>query len=157
MYKVCFVCYGNICRSPMAEFVFKDLIHSNNKRYKISCFSRGTSFEEIGNDIYPEAREVLESHNIKVEKHRAKRFCKDEYNDCDFIIVMEEMNKRDLLNIIGSDNKNKVYKLREFTIDNTDIEDPWYTGRFDKVYNEINDGCIALFNYIVGLGDKNEV
>lgn len=157
MYRVCFVCYGNICRSPMAEFIFKDLIYENKKRYKMSCTSRAISFEEIGNDIYPDAKDVLDRHDVKIERHKARRFSKEEYNDFDLIIVMEERNKRDLLNIIGDDLDNKVHKLREFVKDNKDIEDPWYTGRFDLVYKEIVEGCKGLFAYIESLGDIDEV
>ena len=157
MYNICFVCYGNICRSPMAELIFKDMIYTNNKRYKMICCSRATSYEEIGNDIYPEAIKVLQENNINLEKHKAKRFAKEEYSDFDFIIVMEERNKRDLINIIGEDSENKIYKLREFTNDNSDIEDPWYTGRFSYVYEQINEGCKELFNYVEKLGDKYEI
>ena len=145
--------YGNICRSPMAEFIFKDMIYENNKRYKMNCASRATSFEEIGNDMYPDAKEVLAKNNVKIERHKAKRFAKEEYDDYDLIIVMEEKNKRDLLSIIGDDVDNKVHKLREFVKDNKDIEDPWYTGRFELVYEEIVEGCEGLFNYIGNLGD----
>ena len=157
MVRVCFVCYGNICRSPMAEFIFKDLIFNNNKRYKMNCTSRATSFEEIGNDIYPQAKYVLLKNKINVEKHCAKRFIKEEYDNYDLIIIMEEKNRKDLLNIIGEDVFNKVHKIREFTGDNKDIEDPWYTGRFELVYKEIFEGCSALFRYIENLGDIDEV
>ena len=147
MINVVFICYGNICRSPMAEMIFKDLIYKNNKRYKMYCSSRGTSFEETGNDIYPEAKEVLKKHNINIESHQAKRFEKTDYNKFTHIIVMEEKNQKELLQIIGSDPENKIYRLIE-----KDIEDPWYTGQFEKVFNEINEGCIKLFNYL-----KNEI
>ncbi len=157
MYRICFICYGNICRSPMAEFIFKDMIYDNKKRYKMSCASRATSFEEIGNDIYPKARKVLEKNNINIEKHKAKRFTKEEYNDFDLIIVMEERNKRDILNIIGDDPLNKVHKLREYTNDNQDIEDPWYTDRFDYVFDLIKEGCMGLFKYVENLGDTYEI
>ncbi len=157
MYKICFVCYGNICRSPMAEFIFKDMIFNKNKRYKMTCNSRATSFEEIGNDIYPQAREVLLKNDVKIERHKATRFSKEEYNDYNLIIVMEEKNKRDVLSITGEDKDNKIHKLREFVKDNKDIEDPWYTGRFDLVYNEIKEGCIGLYNYVESLGDLDEI
>lgn len=155
MYKICFVCYGNICRSPMAEFIFKDMIFHNSKRYKMTCNSRATSFEEIGNGIYPQARDVLEKNGVQVEKHKASRFTIDDYNKNNLIIVMEDRNKRDLLNIIGEDFDNKIHKLREFVNDNKDIEDPWYTGRFELVFKEIFEGCEGLFNYIVSLGDND--
>ena len=157
MYNVVFVCYGNICRSPMAEMIFKELIYKNSKRYMISCTSRSTSFEEIGNDMYPSAKEVLFKNNIKIEKHKAKRFTKEDYINNDFIIIMEDKNKKDLLNIISEDKDNKIYKLLDFTNKTDNIEDPWYTGRFDYVYKQIYNGCTSLFEYITNLGDKNEI
>ncbi len=157
MFRICFVCYGNICRSPMAEFIFKDLIFLNNKRYKMSCTSRATSFEEIGNDIDPEAKKVLDKNKINIEKHKAKVFKKEDYKEFDLIIVMENKNLNDIINIIGEDNENKIHKLREFSGDNIDIEDPWYTGRFEYVYSLIYEGCLGLFNYILKLGDAYEV
>lgn len=140
MYNIVFICYGNICRSPMAEMIFKDLIYKNNKRYKMYCASRATSFEETGSDIYPEAKRVLQIHNIPIEKHKAKRFSKEEYSKFTHIIVMEDRNAKDILSIIGEDPENKITKLIE-----KDIEDPWYTGNFEKVYKEIEEGCKNIF------------
>ena len=157
MYKILFVCYGNICRSPMAEMIFKDMIIKNNKRYMISCASRATSYEEIGNDMYPDAKEVLRKNDVFIEKHSAKRITKDDYNQYDYIIVMEERNKRDVINIIGEDIDNKIHLLMEYTDNYQEIEDPWYTGRFDYVFKLINEGCIDLFKYINSLGDKDEI
>ena len=157
MYNVLFVCYGNICRSPMAEFIFKDMIYKNKRRYKMMCSSRATSYEEIGNDIYPDARKVLEKNSVNIEKHSAKRINKEDYDKYDFIIAMEDKNIKDILNIIGHDKDNKVHKILEYTDNSQDIEDPWYTGRFDYVYDLINKGCIGLFNYIDSLGDKDEI
>ena len=157
MYNILFVCYGNICRSPMAEFIFKDMIYSNNMRSRVSCVSRSTSFEEIGNDIYPDAKQVLNNHNIKVERHSAKRFTKEDYNNCDLVIIMEERNRKDLLNIIGNDIDNKIHKILEYTENEIDIEDPWYTARFEYVYELIYKGCKGLLEYVGNLGDKDEI
>lgn len=156
MYNILFVCYGNICRSPMAEMIFKDLIYNNNKRYMFNCLSRATSIEELGNDIYPEAKKILEKNNIKIERHSAKNFQKEDYEKFDYIIVMEEKNKKDLLRIID-DYDNKIHLLMEYTNNKKDIEDPWYTGNFEKVFNEINEGCNGLFNYLINKGDNNEI
>lgn len=156
MYNILFVCYGNICRSPMAEMIFKDLIYNNNKRYMFNCLSRSTSIEELGNDIYPEAKKILEKNNIKIERHSAKNFQKEDYEKFDYIIVMEEKNKKDLLRIID-DYDNKIHLLMEYTNNKKDIEDPWYTGNFEKVFNEINEGCNGLFNYLINKGDNNEI
>ena len=156
MYNIVFICYGNICRSPMAEMIFKDMIYKNNKRYLLSCVSRGTSMEELGNDIYPEARDILAENNISIEKHSAKQFNKEEYEKYDYIIVMEERNRRDLLRIIGEDKDNKIKLLLDFTNNPGDIEDPWYTGNFSKVYNQIYSGCVGLYDYLTSLEGEND-
>lgn len=157
MYNILFVCYGNICRSPMAEMIFKDLIIKNNKRYKFSCVSRATSMEELGNPIYPKAKRKLEQMGVTCETHRATQITKSDYDKYDYIIVMEERNRRDLLRIIGEDKDNKIHLLMEYTNDNKDIDDPWYSGDFDTAFNEINEGCIGLYNYLMNLGDNDEI
>lgn len=157
MYNILFVCYGNICRSPMAEMIFKDLIYRNSKRYMFSCSSRATSVEELGNDIYPKAREILELKGIKVEKHRATQIKKDDYLKYDYIIAMEERNKRDILNIIEDDFEDKIHLLKEFTNNIKDIDDPWYTGDFIKAYQDIYEGCISLYQYLLKKEVQNEI
>ena len=148
MYNILFVCYGNICRSPMAEMIFKDLIYKNNKRYKYSCVSRATSMEELGNAMYPAALKKLEDMKIPTERHVATQLKKDDYNRYDLIIVMEERNKRDVLNIVGDDPNNKIHLLMEYTNNLRTIEDPWYTGDFDTAFSLINEGCLALYEYL---------
>lgn len=157
MYNILFICYGNICRSPMAEMIFKDLIYKNNKRYKFSCASRATSIEELGNDIYPQAKNKLIENGIKVERHCAVQIKKDDYENYDYIIVMEERNRRDVLKIIGDDYDNKIHLLLEFTKNTKDIDDPWYTGDFDVTYQDIYEGCIGLYNYLLSKEVNNEV
>lgn len=157
MYNILFVCYGNICRSPMAEMIFKDLIYKNNKRYKFSCASRATSMEELGNDIYPEAIKKLEEKQISIERHIAKQITKEDYNKYDYIIVMEERNKNDILRIIKEDNYNKIHLLLEYTNNPHDISDPWYSGDFETAYNEIYEGCIGLYNYLLNKEENNEI
>ena len=157
MFNVLFVCYGNICRSPMAEMIFKDLIYNNSKRYLISCESMATSMEEIGNGIYPKAKKKLEEMGVKVEAHRARQFKKSDYDKYDYIIVFEERNKRDLLNIIEKDVDNKIHLLLEYSDKLEDIADPWYTDDFDTAYEMINKGCIDLFNYLVERGMQDVV
>lgn len=157
MYNILFICYGNICRSPMAEMIFKDLIIKNNKRYKFSCVSRATSMEELGNPIYPQAKRKLEQMGVTCEAHKASMVTKEDYDKYDYIIVMEERNRRDLLRIFKEDKENKIHLLMEYTNTIKDIDDPWYTGNFDIAFNEINEGCIGLYNYLMNLGDKDEV
>ena len=135
--KIMFVCLGNICRSPMAEYIFKSLDKDN----KFIVSSSGISDEEYGNDIYPPAKAILDKNNIEYGSHFAHKITKDEYEENDYIVVMEDYHKS-RLNSIFRDNK-KVIKLIE-----KDIEDPWYTGNFDKVYKEIYEGCKNLYNKI---------
>ena len=157
MYNILFVCYGNICRSPMAEMIFKDLVYKNNKRYMFSCVSRATSMEELGNDIYSQAKKKLLSEGITCEAHKAIQIKKEDYKLYDYIVVMEERNKRDVIQIVGNDIDNKVHLLLEYTDDIKDIEDPWYTGDFDTAYDEIYRGCVGLFNYLLEMREENEI
>ncbi len=156
MYNILFVCYGNICRSPMAEMIFKDMIYKNNKRYLISCSSRATSMEEIGNGIYPKAKSKLEEKGIPLESHVAKQFKKVDYESYDYIIVFEEKNKRDLLQILGSDKDNRIHLLREFENTIKEIDDPWYTDDFETAFNDIYQGCKSLYNFILEQGVRHE-
>jgi protein-tyrosine phosphatase len=139
----------------MAEMIFKDLVYKNSKKYMFNCVSRATSMEEIGNDIYPKAKSVLLKNNVTLEKHSATQVVKSDYDKYDYIICMEERNKRDLLRIFGSDFDNKIHLLLDFTEVGGDIDDPWYTDRFDECFDLINKGCVGLFNYLLDLGDKN--
>lgn len=157
MYNILFVCYGNICRSPMAEMIFKDIIYKNNKRYMLSCVSRATSMEELGNDIYPDAKDKLVEKGILCEKHKAMQVKKEDYKLYDLIIVMEDRNRKDVLNIFGNDKDNKIHLLSEYTNNLKDIVDPWYTGDFETAYNDIYDGCIGLYNYLLLKGVNNEI
>ena len=149
MYHILFVCYGNICRSPMAEMIFKDLVYHNNKKFLFDCESRATSMEEIGNPIYPKAIKVLEKHQVTIEKHVAKRIQKDDYKKFDYIIGMDQQNYDDLVRFFEGDPKNKIKLLMSFTGKEEEIEDPWYTNRFEKVYGQIQEGCEALFHQLV--------
>lgn len=149
MYNILFICYGNICRSPMAEMIFKDLIYKNNKRFLFNCESKATSLEEIGNDIYPQAKEELEKHNITIERHNASQTKREDYQKYDLIICMEKRNYYDLINIYNGDPEDKIKLLMDYAGTEEEIEDPWYTGRFEKVYNQIERGCESLFNYLL--------
>ena len=141
----------------MAEMILKGLIYKNSKRYLISCESMATSMEELGNDIYPKAKKKLEEMNIDVERHIARQFKRSDYDKYDYIIVFEERNKRDLINIIGNDVDNKIHLILEYTENIKDIDDPWYTDDFDTAYDEIYEGCVGLFNYLVKRGSEDEI
>ena len=151
MYNILFVCYGNICRSPMAEMIFKDLVEKNNKRFLFHCESKATSMEEYGNGIYPKARKVLEDHGVTIEKHTASMVKKEDYSKYQYIIGMDQGNYESLIHIFGGDPEHKVKLL----LGDEEIEDPWYTDRFEYVYEQINRGCEALFHQLVN-GYQNE-
>ena len=145
MNNVLFICYGNICRSPMAEMIFKDMIRNNHKNYMITCKSRATSIEEIGNDLYYQAKDVLSKNKVTIERHAAKKVTKDDIEEANYVIVMENRNKDDLIDMFGVEYESKIRLL----LDNEEIEDPWYTGNFLKVYEQINRGCGILFDEII--------
>lgn len=154
MKKIMFVCHGNICRSPMAEFIMKSLVEKACASEDIYIESSATSREEIGNGIYPPAEHTLSLHNIACKGHRARQFTVDDYSTFDMVVVMEEYNRRNLTRLIGCDCEGKVWKLLDFVADKpipctgADISDPWYHGNFDKTYNEILSGCKALMRYL---------
>lgn len=147
MIKVLFVCHGNICRSPMAEFLFKKYVNDlNDDRFYIeSC---ATSCEEIGNQVHYGTRKILDRFNIDYSKKRARRMTMDDYNSFDYIIAMDKNNINNIKRIIGNDNKGKVSLLLDFAGLNRDISDPWYTGNFEKTYDDIMIGINAFYNYI---------
>lgn len=149
MIKILFICHGNICRSPMAEFVMKDLVARNGMSEKFHIASSATSTEEIGNDIHRGTKQKLTEMGIPFEKRYATQLKRSDYDDYDFLIVMDEYNLLNITRIISDDPKRKIYKLLDFTKSGGDIADPWYTGNFDETYNDIKNGCEALLNHII--------
>ena len=139
MIKICFVCLGNICRSPMAEFIMKDKIKKLNMQDNFFITSKATSYEENGNDMYIYAKDKLDEKNIPYTKHVAQRLEFNDYDKYDYFICMEDSNIRNTLKIFKEDKQNKIIKLSD-----KDIEDPWYTGNFDKTYNELIKGIDKL-------------
>jgi len=149
MTNIVFICHGNICRSPMAEIIMKHLVKEAGLEDKYHIESRATSYEEYGNPIYPPARREIQAHGLKVdETKQATVFDKKEYGEYDYLILMDGNNVRNLMRIIGGDPDNKVYKLLEFTGSDGDIEDPWYSRNFHKVWEQIYEGCEALLKHI---------
>ena len=148
MTKIMFVCLGNICRSPMSEFILKDLVKKAGMEKDFIIESSATSYEEIGSDMYYEAKNKLIEMNIPFEKRKATRLAKADYNQYDYIIGMEKSNIENIKKIVGDDVDKKIYRLLDFTDNPRDIADPWYTRNFDITYEEILEGCEALLNKI---------
>lgn len=148
MKKIMFVCHGNICRSPMAEFIFKKMINEKGLTNEFLVASSATSREEIignvGNPVYPPARAELLRHGIDPGSKRAVQLTKADYEKYDLLIPMDSMNVRNMMRIIGSDPDGKVKKLMDYTARGGDVADPWFTGNFEITYKDITDGCEAL-------------
>lgn len=144
MTRIMFVCHGNICRSPMAEFIFKDMVKKCGREKEFIIASSATSTEEIwngiGNPVYPPAKAELAEHGISCEGKRAIQLKKSDYDKYDLFLCMDERNIINSIRIFGDDPDNKVRKLLE----NKDVSDPWYTDRFDIAYNDIYKGCKKL-------------
>lgn len=147
MVKVLFVCLGNICRSPMAEYVFKHMV-KKNKVEDIYIDSAATSSEEIGNSMHYGTRNKLKEMNIEYGNHIVKKLTKQDYDKFDYIIGMEEQNIKDIKKIVGQDTKNKIYRLLDFSKRPRDIVDPWYTGDFDTTYNDVVEGLEGFLKHL---------
>lgn len=145
MIRVLFICHGNICRSTMAQYVFQDLINRHHLADQFCIDSAATSREEIGNPVHHGTRRKLKEVGIPCGDHRARQLQKREYNEFDYLIGMDSMNIRNMMRILGGDPEGKVSKLLDFTERaGQDIADPWYTGNFDRTYEDVKEGCEAL-------------
>ena len=149
MKKIVFVCLGNICRSPMAEFVFKDLAEKAGVADRFMAESRATSYEEQGNPVYPPAVAELRKHGITCLGKRAARLEKSDYAFYDLIVCMEERNVYNTLRILGSDPDKKVVRLLDYTEQKGDIADPYFTGDFALTYRQVEAGCSALLAHLL--------
>ena len=141
MIRICFVCLGNICRSPMAEFVMKDKVNKLGISDKFIIDSRATSYEESGNDIHYDTKEILDLNNIPYSKRKATRVEKSDLDKYDYFICMDSSNVRNLSYILGDSSKISMLLDR-------DVADPWYTGNFKVTYDDINKGIVDLINKI---------
>ena len=144
MIRILFVCHGNICRSPMAEFVMKELVNKKGMADQFEIASAATSTEEIGNPIYPPAKRKLKEHGISCEGKTARQMTKKDYAYYDYIIAMDRLNLRNMTRFVGSDPDNKISLLMDFTNHPGDVADPWYTGDFDATWNDVNEGCVGI-------------
>ena len=135
--RIMFVCHGNICRSPMAEFILKDVVHKAGRDDEFEIASSATSREEIGNTVYPPAKTELAKHGISCKGKYAVQLTKADYDRYDRIICMESYNIRNAMRILGDDPESKVFRL----LPDRDVADPWYSGDFETAYNDIYEGC----------------
>lgn len=153
MIRVMFVCHGNICRSPMAEFIFKDLVQKQGLADDFMIASSATSTEEIwngiGNPVYPPAKAELVKHGLSCSGKRAVQLQKSDYDKYDYFIGMDSANIRNMRRIFDDDKDRKISKLMDYTDRGGDVADPWYSRRFDIAYRDIYDGCKGLLNHLV--------
>ncbi len=153
MIRILFVCHGNICRSPMAEYIMKDIVHRHGMDEMFYIASAATSTEEIwngmGNPVYPPAQKELAKHGISCDSHkRAVQLKKADYDSYDYLIGMDTMNLRNMENMTGHKASEKMCLLLDFTGEHRSVSDPWYSDRFDIAYNDILRGCEAFFSYL---------
>ena len=146
MIRICFVCQGNICRSPMAEFIFKDLVRKEGLEKEFLIESRGV-IADVGSDIHPGTKKMLDLHNIPYSKHVSTQLEKNDYEKFDYFIGMDNYNVISMKKIFGTGKK--VYKLLDFTKNDEGIDDPWYTHNFKATYDDVDKGCRALLKFII--------
>lgn len=145
MIRVLFVCHGNICRSPMAEFIFKALLQANGLEGEYYVESAATSTEEIGNPIYPPARRCLRQHGVAFDEDKtARQIRREDYDRFDRIICMDRLNLNWIRRIIPSDPQGKIHLLMSYTGSGRDVADPWYTGDFEATFQDILSGCESM-------------
>lgn len=146
MKKILFVCHGNICRSPMAEFVMKDIVRNAGLEHEFDIASAATSREEIGNPVYPPTKRILKEHGISCDGKTSRQITINDYNYYDYIVAMDQNNLRNLKKIIGDDPQKKVSLLMDYTNRPADVADPWYTGDFNTTWNDVVEGCMGLLS-----------
>lgn len=148
MIKILFVCHGNICRSPMAEFVMKDLVRKAGLESQFHIASAATSTEEIGSPVYPPARRKLAEHGINCSGKTARQLTRADYDRYDLLIGMDNANLRNMRRICGGDSDGKIRLLLEFTGRSGEVADPWYTGDFETTWRDVLEGCSGLLRHL---------
>ena len=153
MIYILFVCHGNVCRSPMAEFIFKDMAEKRGIAHRVTVASCATSTEEIwggvGNPVYPPARDELRRHGLSCEGKRAVQLKPADYGKYDYLIGMDGRNLTNMRRILGGDPEGKLSLLMDYTAHPGDVADPWYTDRFDVAYRDIYEGCEGLLKVVL--------
>ena len=150
MIKILFICHGNICRSPMAEFVMKKMVEEAGISHLFEIASAATSTEEIGNPVYPPARRKLAEHGICCDGKTARQITRGDYRHFDHIIAMDRNNLRNLRRVIGEDIDGKISLMMDYTDRPGDVADPWYTGDFDATWRDVEEGCQGLLRQFLG-------
>ena len=153
MIKILFICHGNICRSPMAEFVLRDMAARRGLGDRLFVASAATSTEEIGNPVHRGTREKLREHGISTDGKRAVQLKKSDYDQYDYLLGMESWNLTNMMRILKNDPEHKVHRLLDFSDRPRDIADPWYTGNFDVTYDDIVEGCEAFLAHLEETGE----
>ena len=148
MIKILFICHGNICRSPMAEFIMKDMVKKAGISEEFEIASAAVSTEEIGNSVYPPARRKLAEHGISCAGKTARQMSAGDYRYYDLLICMDGSNLRRMHRICGGDSEGKMRLLMDFTSRPGDVADPWYTGDFQETWDDVSEGCSGLLNYL---------
>lgn len=148
MIKILFVCHGNICRSPMAEFVMKDLVEKAGLKDRFHIESAATSTEEIGNPVYPPARRKLAEYGISCAGHAARQLTRKDYDQFDWLIGMDFANLRNMRRMCGGDEQDKIHLLMDYTHRPGEVADPWYTGNFEATWQDVREGCEGLLQYL---------
>ncbi len=149
MIKILFVCHGNICRSPMAEFVMKDMVKKRGLSNKFEIASAATSTEELGNPVYPPVRRLLAEKGLSCAGKTARQMTKSDYGYYDYIIAMDKHNLRNMERFSGSDPDGKVSLLLDYTTRPGDVADPWWTGDFEATWRDVTEGCEGLLNELL--------
>ena len=149
MVSILFVCHGNICRSPMAEFVMKRKVEERGLSAQFEIASAATSREEIGNPVYPPARRMLQTHGISCAGKTARQMTRADYEHYDYIIAMDRNNLRNMQRIVGQDIDGKISLLMDYTDTPRDVADPWYTGDFQATWDDVQEGCEGLLERIL--------
>ncbi len=157
MTRILFVCHGNICRSPMAEFVMKDLVKKAGLESEFLIESAATSTEEIGNPVYPPARRKLAEHGIDCAGKTARQLRNEDYERYDLLIGMDRANLRNMHRICGGDFDGKLHLLMEFTDCPGDVADPWYTGDFETTWQDVSVGCSRLLGWLISRDQSGEI
>ena len=148
MIKILFICHGNICRSPMAQYVLQDMVEKRGIADQFYIDSAATSTEEIGNGVHPGTRRKLREGGIYCGDHRARQLRREDYDRYDYILGMDQWNLRNMKRMLREDPEHKIGLLLDFTGHPRDIADPWYTGDFDATYEDVREGCEALLEYL---------